>query len=228
MLKDSDFIAQLEYRTSEEGGRKTPAFSNYRPQVQFHHLNDFQTSGQQIFIDKEVVYPGESVEAEISLISYYGLIGNIDIGSTFNFLEGSRVIGTGTVTKFLNPHLENYLSYEEQVHLAHSLNTGIELAIGGRCFPFQSKLIEFDIDEGLSIAGFVKTLDYKNISKKIVLAEIENLKNYYWHWLGLSPRLQKIEAYRKTLLCVHFDYGKGSIRICEVSDDKIYWLVDIE
>ncbi len=31
----TDFIAQLQYRTIEDGGRKMPAYSGYRPQIKF-------------------------------------------------------------------------------------------------------------------------------------------------------------------------------------------------
>ena len=46
--------------TTEQGGRKTPAFSSYRPQVKFD-FTEMQKSGQQTFIDKETVYPGDKV-----------------------------------------------------------------------------------------------------------------------------------------------------------------------
>jgi hypothetical protein len=49
-----DFIAELKYLTTEEGGRKTPVHSGYRPQVKFC-FTEMQTSGQQTFIDKEIV-----------------------------------------------------------------------------------------------------------------------------------------------------------------------------
>jgi hypothetical protein len=36
MNKSPDFIAELKYRITEEGGRKTPVFkTGYRPQVKF-------------------------------------------------------------------------------------------------------------------------------------------------------------------------------------------------
>jgi translation elongation factor EF-Tu-like GTPase len=59
-----DFIAVLTYLSAEEGGRKTPARSRYRPGIKFP-FSSMQTSGQQIFIGTDIVYPGETVEAEI-------------------------------------------------------------------------------------------------------------------------------------------------------------------
>lgn len=63
----SDFIAQLQYRTTKEGGRKTSAFSKYRPQIKFD-FGEMQTSGEQTFIDKDTVYPGEQVKATIRIL----------------------------------------------------------------------------------------------------------------------------------------------------------------
>jgi translation elongation factor EF-Tu-like GTPase len=69
MNKSPDFIAELKYRTTEEGGRKTPVFkTDYRPQVKFPFSN-MQTSGQQTFLDKDIVYPGDTVTAEIAIIA---------------------------------------------------------------------------------------------------------------------------------------------------------------
>lgn len=62
--KGDDIIAVLKYRTSAEGGRKSPAGSGYRPGIQFDFLTT-QLSGRQTFIDKEIVYPGDFVNAYI-------------------------------------------------------------------------------------------------------------------------------------------------------------------
>lgn len=51
-----DFIAILYYKATNEGGRKTPVQYGYRPQVKFD-FDEMQTSGQQTFIDKDIVYP---------------------------------------------------------------------------------------------------------------------------------------------------------------------------
>lgn len=68
IFKEPDFIAELKYKTTEDGGRKTPAFSGYRPQVKFP-FSEMQTSGQQKFIDKKSVNPGDTVNAEVSILS---------------------------------------------------------------------------------------------------------------------------------------------------------------
>jgi len=104
MNKNADFIAVLKYRTTEEGGRKTPAYSGYRPQVKFS-FQKIQTSGQQTFINKKIVYPGEIVEAEIKIISVEIFKNCLEEGMNFEFREGDRIIGTGQIIKILNEKL---------------------------------------------------------------------------------------------------------------------------
>jgi len=100
-----DFIAELKYLTTEQGGRKTPAHSGYRPQVKFD-FTEMQTSGQQTFIDKEIVYPGETVNAKIKIVSPDYFAGNLKEGMKFEFREGATIIGTGQITNIINDKLD--------------------------------------------------------------------------------------------------------------------------
>lgn len=100
----TDFIAILHYLPTEKGGRSTLALSGYRPQVKFP-FSDQQTSGQQHFLNKEKVHPGETVTAAIRIISVEYFAGKLFKGLTFEFLEGSRLIGTGTITEIINEQL---------------------------------------------------------------------------------------------------------------------------
>ena len=100
-----DFVAILRYRTTEQGGRNTPVFnSGYRPQIKFS-FTEMQTSGQQKFLDKEVVFPGDTVTAEIQLASPDFFESNLTEGMDFEFLEGSRIIGTGEIKLIINDRL---------------------------------------------------------------------------------------------------------------------------
>jgi len=100
----SDFIAELRYLTTEEGGRKTPAFSGYRPHIKFEFTN-MQTSGQQTFLNRETVYPGDKVDAEIKILSADYFANSLEEGMTFKFMEGPITIGTGKITSILNKNL---------------------------------------------------------------------------------------------------------------------------
>ncbi|HEU4790558.1 MAG TPA: hypothetical protein VFS71_12795 [Flavobacterium sp.] len=100
-----DFIAELQYLKTEQGGRKTPANSGYRPQVKFD-FTEMQTSGQQTFIDKETVYPGDKVDAKIKLLSPDYFTESLIEDMEFEFREGSTVIGTGKIKHIINDKLE--------------------------------------------------------------------------------------------------------------------------
>ena len=103
--REDDFIAVLTYKTALQGGRKTPTYSGYRSQVKFD-FEEMQTSGQQTFIDKEIVYPGETVEARIKIISVDYFTNCLTEGIDFEFREGDKIIGTGKIKKILNDNLK--------------------------------------------------------------------------------------------------------------------------
>lgn len=100
-----DFIAELTYLTTQEGGRKSPAKSGYRPHVKFD-FDDMQTSGQQTFIDKEWVNPGEDAMAKIKILATDHFAHSLTEGMKFEFREGAHLIGTGQIKYIVNSKLE--------------------------------------------------------------------------------------------------------------------------
>jgi len=104
MNKTPDFIAELHHHTAVEGGRSTPAFSGYRPHIKFS-FSEFLTSGQQKFLNKEIVYPGDNVTAEIAIASVEFFKGKLKKDMLFDFREGTRIIGTGKIIEVLNEEL---------------------------------------------------------------------------------------------------------------------------
>lgn len=108
-FEEIDFLAELQYLTTENGGRNSYALSKYRPQVRFT-FSQMMTSGQQIFIGKEFVFPGDNVEAKIKILSpelfQNMLYENLD----FEFLEGSKLIGNGKIKKIINENLQKTCS----------------------------------------------------------------------------------------------------------------------
>ncbi|KYG83156.1 hypothetical protein AWW67_06965 [Roseivirga seohaensis] len=101
----ADFIATLTYRTTEQGGRKTAAKSGYRPQLKFD-FEEMQTSGQQTFIDRELVFPGDTVETEIKILAVDYFEGKLSEKMEFEFREGPIVIGTGKIKHIKNKKLK--------------------------------------------------------------------------------------------------------------------------
>jgi hypothetical protein len=101
----ADFIAILTYKTAEQGGRKTAAKTGYRPQVKFD-FDEMQTSGQQTFIDRELVFPGDTIEAEVKIISVDHFANKLVEKMKFEFREGATVIGTGIIKHIINNRLK--------------------------------------------------------------------------------------------------------------------------
>ena len=99
-----DFIAEIRFLTTEEGGRNVPARSGYRPQLKFD-FTEMQTSGNQTFLDKDIVFPGETVTAEIKILSVEYFAKSLTENMKFDFREGSKIIGTGIIKKIINEKL---------------------------------------------------------------------------------------------------------------------------
>ena len=95
----------LRYYATEDGGRTSPAHSGYRPQIKFE-FEEMQTSGQQAFIGKDRVRPGETVAAESTMLSPHIFKYKLSAGMTFEFREGARIIGTGKILELLNGELK--------------------------------------------------------------------------------------------------------------------------
>src|SRR5690242_12846043 len=100
-----DFIATVRYLTAEEGGRKSRANSGYRPQFKIADY-EMQTSGQQIFIGRDIVMPGETVDAEVKILSPHLFLQRLYVGQPFEFREGARVVAKGKIKKIINEVLD--------------------------------------------------------------------------------------------------------------------------
>lgn len=101
---DPDFVAKLTYLTTEEGGRTGYAASGYRPHVKFDGRKEM-TSGEQLFVDKDKVFPGETVTAEIRMLSPNFFEKYLFVGQHFEIGEGSKVVGYGQVLEIINQNL---------------------------------------------------------------------------------------------------------------------------
>ncbi len=99
-----DFIAKVIYLTTEEGGRKGYAASGYRPHVKFDGRKKM-TSGEQLFVDKDKVFPGDTVIAEIRMLSPDFFNKYLFVGQHFEIGEGSEIVGHGEVLEIINPNL---------------------------------------------------------------------------------------------------------------------------
>jgi elongation factor Tu len=86
------FKAQVYVLTKEEGGRHTPFFSGYRPQI---YVRTTDVTGViKLPEGVEMVMPGDNITMEIELISTIAM----EKGMRFAIREGGRTVGAGAVS----------------------------------------------------------------------------------------------------------------------------------
>lgn len=96
------FTALLTFVPAETGGLSTPASSGYRPAIKFTFAKS-PVTGIQKFIGTDLVFPGDTVTAEITLTDPASFAGKIYEGLDFEFFEVDRLVGYGIVTGLNGP-----------------------------------------------------------------------------------------------------------------------------
>ncbi|MBQ9390998.1 MAG: elongation factor Tu, partial [Lachnospiraceae bacterium] len=89
------FTAQVYVLTKDEGGRHTPFFNNYRPQLYFRTTD--VTGVCNLPDGTEMCMPGDNVEMTIELIHPIAM----EQGLTFAIREGGRTVGSGKVASII-------------------------------------------------------------------------------------------------------------------------------
>ncbi|MEK6642573.1 MAG: elongation factor Tu [Planctomycetota bacterium] len=89
------FQAEVYVLTKEEGGRHTPFFNNYRPQL-YMRTTDV-TGSLKLLGGAEMCMPGDNVTLEVELMCPVA----IEEGVRFAVREGGRTVGSGVVTKVI-------------------------------------------------------------------------------------------------------------------------------
>ena len=89
------FEAEVYVLSKDEGGRKTPFFSGYRPQFYFRTTD--VTGAVNLLGGADMCMPGDNVKLEVEL----GKPIAMDEGSRFAIREGGRTVGSGVVSKIL-------------------------------------------------------------------------------------------------------------------------------
>ena len=89
------FIGRVYVLTKDEGGRHTPFFNGYRPQLYFRTTDI--TGDIKLPEGIEMVMPGDHVDMEITLINPIA----IEEGLRFAIREGGRTVGSGVVVKVI-------------------------------------------------------------------------------------------------------------------------------
>lgn len=99
-----DFIASVTLLTTEEGGRKGFALSGYRPHFQIKDKKEL-TTAEQLFVDKQIVYPGETAISEIRILAQEIFKGSLYPGLQFQLGEGPKIIANGVIIDVINEDL---------------------------------------------------------------------------------------------------------------------------
>jgi elongation factor Tu len=96
----TEFESEVYVLKADEGGRKTPFFSGYRPQF-YVRTTDVTGTIKAFTADDggtaEMVMPGDRIKMTVELISPIA----IEQGMRFAIREGGRTIGAGVVSKIL-------------------------------------------------------------------------------------------------------------------------------
>jgi len=91
----TDFEAEIYVLTKEEGGRHTPFFAGYKPQL---YIRTTDITGEVILPEgTEMIMPGDTANLTVKLIAPVAL----EEKSRFAIREGGKTVGAGVVTKIL-------------------------------------------------------------------------------------------------------------------------------
>ena len=89
------FTAKILLLSTDDGGRRRPIYSQYRPAFSFNTLQYF--SGQITLLDREELIPGQMGLASVKLLPARHIRKTLRRGDTFKISEGKHVIGLGTI-----------------------------------------------------------------------------------------------------------------------------------
>jgi elongation factor Tu len=95
VISKTCFFSKVYILKSEEGGRHTPFFNNYKPQFYFRTTD--VTGVINLNNEKDMVLPGDNVDIKVKLISPIA----IEKGLRFAIREGAKTIGAGVVTEIV-------------------------------------------------------------------------------------------------------------------------------
>ena len=88
----------LTFSTTENGGLTSPVSSGYRPTVKFP-FSEENFIAVANFEDPELVFPGEIVNVDVTLLRADEYLNQIYEGQDFEMYEGENHVGHGTVTE---------------------------------------------------------------------------------------------------------------------------------
>ncbi|WP_081163320.1 hypothetical protein [Niastella populi] len=101
-LKEKEIEAEIQFLTTEEGGRSSFIYSGYRGT--FHYDGQYNSAAQE-FIGQVKCYPGNIVNAYMAFAAPEAQIGRLYEGLIFDITEGARIVAHGTILKIFRKDL---------------------------------------------------------------------------------------------------------------------------
>ena len=95
IIPHTEFESQVYILSKEEGGRHTPFFTGYKPQV-FFRTTDV-TADVALPAGTEMAMPGDSLNIKVKLMKQIAM----EEQQKFAIREGSKTVGAGVVTKII-------------------------------------------------------------------------------------------------------------------------------
>jgi translation elongation factor EF-Tu-like GTPase len=99
MNRARDIEVDVTFLPTEHGGRRGPAFNDYRPQF-YYAGHDWDAPHE--YPDVVQVNPGETVRAFLCFLSPHEHVGKVKPGMAFLIREGQTVVGYGSVVRLLD------------------------------------------------------------------------------------------------------------------------------
>ncbi|KFC22513.1 hypothetical protein IO89_05485 [Epilithonimonas lactis] len=97
MEKRPHFKATITYFATEDGGIITPVSSCFRAIIRFPYDNK-ELIANQTFLEFELVFPGDTINADVFLLEADETLEKIYIGLDFELLINSNTIASGVIT----------------------------------------------------------------------------------------------------------------------------------
>lgn len=91
----------LTFHHTDENAIKSPVSSGFRPNVKFPFTEEIFTAVLE-FSDPELVFPGDTLTAEMTLLRADAFLSQIYEGQDFEMYDGELHIGHGTVSSVYN------------------------------------------------------------------------------------------------------------------------------
>ena len=91
----TEFEGEVYVLTKEEGGRHTPFFTGYKPQLYFRTTD--VTGDVALPEGTEMVMPGDTVNLKVKLMAPIAM----EEKQRFAIREGGKTVGAGVVTKVI-------------------------------------------------------------------------------------------------------------------------------